>query len=679
MGNSVIFNGSKVKALKSTLNLNGGADVISSTTNPQSSAVDAALGSLLLNTSTGKLYRKNDSGSSTNWSEVGSGSGLKNYIAYPDFNSGATTGWSKNTVTVNASTKAVSGNITAGAASMTIATSATTPIAGAYDLAITGTIAQGAAFISDAFAIDREDYAKVLQFSFAYEMESTSGAMNFSGTSANTWAVWIAEVTTATPDTVVSWIQPAGVYNLTQSSGVGIASGTFQTTATGTAYRLVLVCITAPGVAVELHVDDFRVGPQALAYGPAVSDWTDFTAVLNGGTASSSFGKYRRVGDSMHINMHFILSAGGSYTFSMPAGFTMDATKIAGSSGVPFHGVVTYRDVSSNQSYLGSTYYVSASLLGVQGPSGSGNWSATVPVTFGAGDTISVDVIVPISGWSSNTLQSADTDTRMVAAFYYKSSNSSVTGSTPIDFDTKSFDTHSGTTTGAAWKYTAPVSGIYKVSAFVNGGTGVAGALSVFKNGASYGALGYTANIANTQNGSLDLQLNAGDYVDVRFSATATINGNASLSNTASWVQVERLSGPATIQATESVIARYKCTTADTTSNTDPINYDSKDIDTHGAVTTGASWKFTAPVSGRYLVNVSQVAATATSNTIYLYVGGSFSRVLAQGSANIAFSGSDVVALNAGDYIDIRNGSGTTLTLTNDSTINHIAIARLDR
>ena len=70
MSSAVIFSGTKVKAQKDTININGGPDIISSTTNPTAVAVNAATGSLLLNTSSGLLYRKNDNGSTTNWSEL---------------------------------------------------------------------------------------------------------------------------------------------------------------------------------------------------------------------------------------------------------------------------------------------------------------------------------------------------------------------------------------------------------------------------------------------------------------------------------------------------------------------------------------------------------------------------------------------------------------------------------
>lgn len=79
MGASVIFAGNKVKTLKGTINLNNGADLISSTVDPTSTAVSALPGSLLLNTSNGKVYKKNDSGLTTNWTELGASTSVAIY------------------------------------------------------------------------------------------------------------------------------------------------------------------------------------------------------------------------------------------------------------------------------------------------------------------------------------------------------------------------------------------------------------------------------------------------------------------------------------------------------------------------------------------------------------------------------------------------------------------------
>ena len=77
-----IFSGTRVKILKDIFGL--GSDnstapsLHNSTTNPTSSAVDAEPGSLLLNRSSGVIYRKTDSGSSTNWVALAGAFGVQN-------------------------------------------------------------------------------------------------------------------------------------------------------------------------------------------------------------------------------------------------------------------------------------------------------------------------------------------------------------------------------------------------------------------------------------------------------------------------------------------------------------------------------------------------------------------------------------------------------------------------
>lgn len=66
--NAAIFSGTDVKILKFNLDFNGRSKILSGTVDPSSSATSANPGSLYLNSSTGLLYVKTDSGSSTNWS-----------------------------------------------------------------------------------------------------------------------------------------------------------------------------------------------------------------------------------------------------------------------------------------------------------------------------------------------------------------------------------------------------------------------------------------------------------------------------------------------------------------------------------------------------------------------------------------------------------------------------------
>jgi hypothetical protein len=67
---AAIFSGLKVKVLKKILDLNGGAQIHSSTVDPTVTATNAPAGSILLNETSGTLYRKLDAGSTTNWTST---------------------------------------------------------------------------------------------------------------------------------------------------------------------------------------------------------------------------------------------------------------------------------------------------------------------------------------------------------------------------------------------------------------------------------------------------------------------------------------------------------------------------------------------------------------------------------------------------------------------------------
>ena len=68
---AAIFSGSVVKTLKDRVRLLNGAELISLAVDPRSVATSGAPGSLLINHSTGDIYKKRDSGSSTNWTKLG--------------------------------------------------------------------------------------------------------------------------------------------------------------------------------------------------------------------------------------------------------------------------------------------------------------------------------------------------------------------------------------------------------------------------------------------------------------------------------------------------------------------------------------------------------------------------------------------------------------------------------
>lgn len=144
------------------------------------------------------------------------------------------------------------------------------------------------------------------------------------------------------------------------------------------------------------------------------------------------------------------------------------------------------------------------------------------------------------------------------------------------------------------------------------------------------------------------------------------------------------------------VAARYSTAVAQAIANgTDTIvDFGTKDFDLAGSVTTGASWKFTAPSFGYYKVSclVEFTNGGGWSNVgneesfISLYKNGSSQYRIASIQAQAAHGNyvalpcaSTTIPLSAGDYIDLRiyQSSGASLNLLGSAIANWIAIERV--
>lgn len=389
---STIFSGSKVKALKSTLNLNGGADIISSTTDPTSVAVDAAIGSLLLNTTSGKLYRKNDSGSSTNWSEVGSGIGGINYILNPSAETN-TTGWTTykesdsvtfqdtgDTVTLNnhglqngtaisftviTSTTGISVNTryyvvsattntfqvadTVGGAAKALTTNGSGTLVRSLPKTATGGTAnvtwtrststplRGAAdfrLTKGAANYMGEGVEYDFVISDADKAKPLSITFDYQLVATSTYAdgdvtLWIYDVDAST------LIQPAGYTVLSATDGMSMRQvATFQTSASSTNYRLILHVSTVSASAYTLAIDNVVVGPQTVQYGAPVTEPQSFTPTFSAGfgtTSNVSF-KWQRIGDKCVVRgtAQAGTIAASEANFTTPYNWVIDVNKTIG-------------------------------------------------------------------------------------------------------------------------------------------------------------------------------------------------------------------------------------------------------------------------------------------------------------------------------------------------------------
>ncbi len=165
------------------------------------------------------------------------------------------------------------------------------------------------------------------------------------------------------------------------------------------------------------------------------------------------------------------------------------------------------------------------------------------------------------------------------------------------------------------------------------------------------------------------------DALTFRSTGAATLSNSAVQHN----LSISRVMAGQKIAANELVAARYTSDAGQTmtTGSQEIIDFEDADFDTHNSVTTGASWKFTAPVSGKYRATAfAQLADTTFDDEEQYYIdvfknGSRHSRLYYYEAANtqatrgIGGSSSALVNMVEGDYIDFRlfQSSGTNTAL----------------
>lgn len=613
----------------------------------------------------------------------------KNYITVNNGEGGVTTGWS--TYADASGTQPV--DCTGGSPNSTWAASSSSAIHGSNNFLATlntGATRQGEG-VSYAFTTDSGDSPAMMSIRFYYKVAGgTFAAGNDADRSSagdSDFTVWIYDVTNGV------MIQPY-TYRL-YSNSTGVAEpfvSNFQTNSNSTSYRL---CIhkgtptSVSGTAITVRFDDFEISRSSIAYGTPISDWQSYTPTLsNLGTTTNVNGAYRRVGSNLEGKVTFTAGTGtgsvatiglpsGLAMPSAPAGFRASANNIVGDvanggagSGVD---VVVLANPTSSTTTLTIGIRVAATLDNLTSRTGSDLSSTYFDLRFS----------VPIQGWSSSTQVSDSWDARQIVARYYQTAGTQSFSNgteTVVGFENKSYDSvaaQSGSTT--SWKWTCPSYGMYKVNAsvqFVSGSwnAGESVLLSVYKNGTLYSSVNRNYSVgtwtgAFGTSGMALVPCNAGDYLTIVAYQDSGASLNLNTDGRYTWVEIAKESSPQTMSATEVVAASYRISADKTPSVSNPIDYDTKIFDTHNAVTTGSSWKFTAPVQGLYRVTTTNATSTI-GGTLDLYVNGSQDRgMMSMADTNVR-SASATVSLLAGGYISINPDSASkTFTGTKNNTI----------
>jgi hypothetical protein len=644
---------------------------------------------------------------------TGSGGGSKNYFSQssinPDFETGTVSPWQAMTTTWSGNTPVNAP--TAGAVVTSFYTNIVSPLAGTTSATMTkgNGVGQYEGVMSGVFTIDREDLAKVLYGSFAYEVTGTSAAnFDVSGTSTQTLEIWVYNVNAN------EWIQPAGFRGINQFTGPGKVTFSFQTDATdaNNQYRICLIVRQNTSGAWNLKVDDFQVGPQAIVLGTPVTDWKDHGAITIGAvTTAPTKGnilvnklRSRRVGDSVEAMYEYAQNTAGTtgtgvYLFSLPSGMSFDSTKInitgggsprTGTVSVIGNGVVGSTAASGYNAnvvaipYNSTQFYVHCTSS--QASNGTGDSSvdeaigSTAYPMSDASYGFRFSIKAPIAGWSSNVQTSDQTEQRMIASRYYTASAISVTSGSPVNYSTVDYDTNAAVTIGASWKYTASVTGIYRVNASLYINASTAYSLSVYKNGSVYARISEKMTGASFIAGSVDVNLNAGDYIDIRPDLTGTLLAGSQYN----YVNVSRLANPSVITATETVALQYTDTSGFSISSSDTtISWGTKVFDTHSSMSSGT---VTIPVSGKYFIDATiQMASTTLSTTtgfalsiVHNSSEKQRSTIYGNGAANTYMTRSSLLlSCNAGDTIQIKQASGATTTAITVSGRNNLSIFKV--
>lgn len=581
----------------------------------------------------------------------------ENYIKDSPPKAGVTKGWSCYADAAGSVPVDGTGGSPTG---VTWTATSTTPLKGpgAFVFTKSGSANKQGMGCSYNFTIDKQDKAKVLGIEAEYLVDS--GTFTAGTSSTNSDIIWyIYDVTNA------KLIEPSSIKLLSNSTTLTDAfKATFQTSSDSVSYRLIAHVSTTTTNDFALKFGGISISRSSYPTGTPISDWQSYTLTIGStgtvptkGTVSIDAARYRRIGDSLEIRYQYKqTSAGasgtGNYLFPIPSGFSIDTSKVTASTSdntVPAVGHLSVQATTEGLGVGAIQAYDSTRLWAYAITSANSFQVGATNFNLGQASVLySFTAIVPILGWSSSVQMSDSADTRILAAKYTLAVSTSITSGSPINFATKVEDTHGAVTTGASWKFTAPISGLYSVTALQNANG--AHYYRVYKNGVADDYLSGAPSANYMISGKAQIRLNAGEYIDVRPDASV-------ITQSVTYITIERISGPSAIAATETVAASYNIPnhTASTT-----ITIGSKISDTHGMVSGN---NITIPISGFYMFSVYRTIAAAVANNITILVDGASQGIIVTNNLGQAMTGTKMIYCNAGQVVTLSN-TGTSTNLT---------------
>lgn len=645
------------------------------------------------NNTSGKVEFTNNG---TSYQSIGSGGGgTFNLIDDGDAESGIT-----NFVTgsYTAATRP-SGTFTAssGSGTFAISTSSSSPLFGSNSFLLTkssGASRQGRA-IERTIVLDAGYRTKMLKTRIDYTI--VSGTFVAGSNTTDSSLIWYVGQFNGTTWT---YTEPSTFKMFSNSiTNSDWVEGEFQVNSDTTQLKLIgFISESANSAWVVKAEVGFRL--STFLAGTTISDWTSFNPTGSWVSNTTYTGMWRRVADTLELKYRLSLTGAptaASLTLNLPSGLNIDSAKAltlvneqnkVGFAKFNDQGVNQYDGDVSISSATALSVFTKRTLTGanpvfIDHPA----VNATSPFTWGSTDTLWAEASgIPIQGWASSTQQSDGYDGRQIGARYYNSASSISGSASTITFTTREQD---DTNSYSGGTYTAPSPGWYRISAglqlLYTSAADVNNSIAIFVDGSER-----TRTQSNTQRTTSNDYLKVDDTIYLRAGQLVTIRASSSGSspsinsdNARNFFSIVKSQAPTTISATELVASIHGTTSQTITAGGTRFIVDAstKLLDTHGLVTTGASWKFTAQYPGLYEVkyvssHASVTLTTGASLNAELYKNGSFYKPVAIYAHQAAtatsptISGSVNVWLNSGEYIDVRESVGGSVNaVINDATI----------
>lgn len=150
-------------------------------------------------------------------------------------------------------------------------------------------------------------------------------------------------------------------------------------------------------------------------------EWTAYTPTLIGDSNGTTFtnqtttGKWKRVGDTMHVQIHTSFSGApgggtGLLAWGLPSGVTIDTSKLVITSGSFIRGIGQFEDSGTGYYDVRTRYRNTTTVFASAKISGAGSLiyeqdagiTPTTPVSIANNDKITIEFSVPISNWTAN-------------------------------------------------------------------------------------------------------------------------------------------------------------------------------------------------------------------------------------------------------------------------------------